>query len=146
LYYILLGRLFNKKGLYISNGKDKNERTNSTVIPEPGDIVYFNWDSPPTPADPGGYYTPKGGGKPKAFAGHVGIVVKQNADGTIKCVEGNTGAAAGSGVNGKGAGVWEKDRKKETIIGYCKTALYNPSNTGDFVASVRVGKTYTKTA
>lgn len=137
---------FNKKGLYISNGKDKNERTNSTVIPEPGDIVYFNWDSPPTPADPGGYYTPKGGGKPKAFAGHVGIVVKQNADGTIKCVEGNTGAAAGSGVNGKGAGVWEKDRKKETIIGYCKTALYNPSNTGDFVASVRVGKTYTKTA
>jgi hypothetical protein len=117
---------FNKKGFYISNGKNKAERKSSTIIPEPGDIVYFNWSG-------------------AADAGHVGIVVKQNADGTIKCVEGNTGAAAGSGVNGKGAGVWEKDRKKETIIGYGKTALFDPSNTGDFVASVNK-KTYTKTA
>ncbi|MBO3751029.1 CHAP domain-containing protein [Streptosporangiaceae bacterium NEAU-GS5] len=43
--------------------------------PKPGAVVFFDWD----------------GGKTADTVKHVGFVVKDNGDGTIKTVEGNTG-------------------------------------------------------
>jgi hypothetical protein len=59
-----------------------------TAKPQPGDIVFFDF--------PGGEKTD-----------HVGIVIKDNLDGTITTVEGNT---SGSGSQSNGGEVMEKVR------------------------------------
>ena len=91
-------KLFSEKGCYISNGGDVASRKSSTVIPEPGDIIFFNWE----------------GGK---SAQHVGIVVGVEG-GKIRTIEGNTGGA------GSGSCVNEQNRQKSFIIGYGKTARF----------------------
>ncbi len=98
-----------KKGVWVSNGDSKAQRKSSTVKPDPGDIVFFNW---------------KYGQK----ADHVGIVVEDLGNGSVRTYEGNTEGGKAGGANQKGAGVYEKIRLKELIIGYCKTALYDPTN------------------
>lgn len=100
--------IFKSKDCWVSNGNNKSERQNSKIKPEPGDIVFFSWD-----------YNQK--------ADHVGMVVKDNGDGTVKCYEGNTSPGK-SGANQKGSGCWERDRSKATILGYGKTALWDPQN------------------
>ncbi|MGW4793864.1 CHAP domain-containing protein [Nonomuraea sp. NPDC004297] len=59
---------------------------------KPGSVVFFAWD----------------GGKKLNDIQHVGFVVKDNQDGTISTVEGNTG-------NGK---VEERVRPKSQVVGY----------------------------
>ncbi|WP_021594579.1 CHAP domain-containing protein [Actinomadura welshii] len=60
---------------------------------KPGAVVFFDWD--------------KGSGGRIGGIDHVGLVVKDNGDGTVKTVEGNTGNA-----------VQEKVRQKSQIVGY----------------------------
>lgn len=59
-----------------------------TAMPKPGDIVFFDF--------PGGEKTD-----------HVGIVIKDNGDGTVTTVEGNT---SGTGSQSNGGEVMEKVR------------------------------------
>lgn len=66
--------------------------------PQPGDIVLFDW------AD---------GGTPDGITNHVGIVIKDNGDGTITTIEGNTyGEAGGSCV------AIHTDKSREEVYGY----------------------------
>jgi hypothetical protein len=60
--------------------------------PEPGAVVFFNWN----------------GSKDISAIRHVGFVVKDNQDGTISTIEGNTG-------NGR---VEERVRPKSQVVGY----------------------------
>jgi cell wall-associated NlpC family hydrolase len=60
------------------------------TIPKPGAVVFFAWN---------------GGGTDGID--HVGLVVKDNGDGTIKTVEGNTGNA-----------VMVRDRATDSVVGY----------------------------
>ncbi|TDD19919.1 CHAP domain-containing protein [Nonomuraea diastatica] len=59
---------------------------------KPGAVVFFAWD----------------GGKDITDIQHVGFVVKDNGDGTLSTIEGNTG-------NGK---VEERTRPKSQVVGY----------------------------
>ncbi|MDL4819866.1 CHAP domain-containing protein [Actinomadura opuntiae] len=59
--------------------------------PKPGAIVFFSW----------------GGGKSNDDIQHVGMVVKDNEDGTIQTVEGNTGNS-----------VQVKERSTDDVVGY----------------------------
>ncbi|POM27059.1 CHAP domain protein [Actinomadura rubteroloni] len=59
--------------------------------PKPGAVVFFSWD----------------GGKSADDIEHVGMVVKDNHDGTIKTVEGNTGNA-----------VKIKTRPVDSVVGF----------------------------
>ncbi len=63
--------------------------------PQPGDLVFFDWD---------------GDGSPD----HVGIVQKANGDGSIETIEGNTHKPGSSTQEG----VYEKHREKDTVLGY----------------------------
>lgn len=105
-------KIFKGKNCFVSNGSNKSERLNSTVKPEPGDIVFFSWDY-------------------NQNADHVGIVVEDMGNGTVKCYEGNTSPGK-EGANQSGSGVWERIRSKATILGYGKTALYDPTNLEEF--------------
>lgn len=102
-----------KKGVWVSNGDSKSARQNSSIKPDPGDIVFFSWDF-------------------NNSVDHVGIVVEDAGNGYVNTVEGNTAGGSKGGANQKGAGVWEKKRQKACIIGYCKTALYDPTNLNEF--------------
>ncbi|MCP2338504.1 C40 family peptidase [Actinomadura rupiterrae] len=62
------------------------------TAPKPGAIVFFSW----------------GGGKSLDDIQHVGMVIQDNGDGTIKTVEGNTGGGA----------VEVKTRPSSTVVGY----------------------------
>lgn len=104
--------IFKDRNAFVSNGSSKAARSSSTVKPEPGDIVFFSWD-----------YNQK--------ADHVGIVVEDLGNGTVKCLEGNTSPGKG-GANQKGSGVWERSRSKATILGYGKTAIFDPTNLDEF--------------
>lgn len=67
-------------------------------IAKPGWLVYFNFDSDVGPE-------------------HVGIVTRDNNDGTISTIEGNTSPTdAGSQANGDG--VYRKIRSKSLVLGY----------------------------
>lgn len=57
--------IFKDKGIWIEDG---------TIIPEPGDIILFHWDSPVQPND--------------GFANHIGYV-EQVVGNSIICIEGN---------------------------------------------------------
>ncbi|WP_307801649.1 CHAP domain-containing protein [Actinomadura violacea] len=59
--------------------------------PKPGAIVFFSWS----------------GGKSSDDIQHVGMVIKDNGDGTIQTVEGNTGNS-----------VQVKERSTDTVVGY----------------------------
>ncbi|NRQ34660.1 CHAP domain-containing protein [Nonomuraea sp. NN258] len=67
-----------------------NDRWGSEA--KPGAVVFFNWR----------------GSKSISSVQHVGFVVKDNGDGTISTIEGNTG-------NGK---VEERTRPKSQVVGY----------------------------
>ena len=72
--------------------------------PKPGDIVYFDFMTGGAPIE------------------HVGIVVKNNGDGTIQCIEGNTaGSSKGDQRNGgmvcEKTRAYVKDNKKKLING-----------------------------
>lgn len=75
----------------------------ATAKPKPGDIVFFDF--------PGG-----------AKTDHVGIVVKDNGDGTITTVEGNTTADGKAGSQSNGGEVclkvrgYKKDNKRELQV------------------------------
>jgi hypothetical protein len=60
--------------------------------PKPGAVVFYSWD----------------GGKSLDDIDHVGIVVKDNGDGTIKTVEGNTGSGE----------VMSRTRSTGDVVGY----------------------------
>ncbi|MFC4906830.1 CHAP domain-containing protein [Actinomadura gamaensis] len=62
------------------------------TTPKPGAVVFFSW----------------GGGKSVEDIQHVGMVIKDNGNGTIKTVEGNTGGGA----------VEIKTRPTATVVGY----------------------------
>lgn len=62
--------------------------------PEPGDLVFFDWQG-------------------DGAADHVGIVKYVNGDGSITTIEGNSS----NPKNGQ-EGVWQKNRTKGTILGY----------------------------
>lgn len=104
--------IFKSKNCFVSNGSSKAERSKSTIKPEPGDIVYFSWN-----------YNTK--------ADHVGIVVEDLGNGNVKCYEGNTSPGK-SGANQAGSGCWERERSKACILGYGKTALWDPTNLDEF--------------
>lgn len=82
----------------------------ATAKPKPGDIVFFD-------------FTPGG-----ALVEHVGIVVKDNLDGTVTTIEGNTSPehkTAGSQANGgevaKRIRAYKKDNKRKLpayIVGF----------------------------
>jgi hypothetical protein len=113
--------IFKSKDCFVSNGNNKAERSKSTIKPEPGDIVFFAW---------------KYGTK----ADHVGIVVEDLGNGKVKCYEGNTSPGK-SGANQTGSGCWERDRAKEFILGYGKTALWDPTNLDEFTGKAgKAGK------
>ena len=61
--------------------------------PQPGDVVLFNWDA-------------------DGSTDHVGFVVKDNGDGTITTIEGNTSGEAGSSC------VAVKTRDRNLVYGY----------------------------
>ena len=105
-----------QKGVWVSNGDSKSARQNSSVKPDPGDIVFFSW----------GF---------NSSVDHVGIVVEDAGNGFVNTVEGNTEGGSAGGANQKGAGVWTKKRSKACIIGYCKTALYDPTNLNEFTGA-----------
>ena len=81
-----------------------------TASPQPGDIVFFDFV--------------KGGAKIE----HVGIVVKDNLDGTVTTVEGNTvpekktkGSQANGGEVAERIRAYKKDNKRKltaTIVGF----------------------------
>jgi hypothetical protein len=104
-----------KKGVWVSNGDSKSARQNSSIKPDPGDIVFFSWNF-------------------NKSVDHVGIVVEDAGGGFVNTVEGNTAGGSKGGANQKGAGVWTKKRQKAVIIGYCKTSLYDPKNLDEFLA------------
>jgi len=115
-------KIFKDKDCYVSNGNSKSERQNSTIKPEPGDIVFFSWNF-------------------NSSADHVGIVVEDMGNGIVKCYEGNT-TPGKEGANQTGSGVWERLRSKSTILGYGKTALWDPTNLEEFTTKAgKAGRT-----
>lgn len=76
---------------YKANGKLFKE-------PQPSDLVFFDFDKDGIPE-------------------HIGICEKDNGDGTITTIEGNTSSGiAGSQANGDG--VYRRKRHKSLILGY----------------------------
>jgi CHAP domain len=79
--------------------------------PQPGDLVYFSFVAAAKPTDP---------------VQHVGIVVKDNGDGTITTIEGNTaGNEKGSQNNGGECAIkvrgWKVDNKRHiwsSVVGF----------------------------
>ena len=67
-----------------------NYHPKGTYQPQPGDIVYYNWQGGTSPKD------------------HVGIFVGFNSDGTLHTVEGNT----------SGGTVAERNRSWDSIVGF----------------------------
>ncbi|MFT3843090.1 MAG: peptidoglycan-binding protein [Myxococcaceae bacterium] len=65
--------------------------------PQPGDLVYFNWER---------------NGRSFSQIDHVGIVVGVNSDGTVRTIEGNASAPGG------GQGVAYHNRSTADIVGY----------------------------
>lgn len=61
--------------------------------PQPGDIVLFDWDF-------------------DGQADHVGLVKSVNGNGTLTCLEGNTGGPGGQ------EGVWETTRTWDFVMGF----------------------------
>lgn len=110
-------------GLWVSNGDSIKDRENSRVIPEPGDVVFFNFKGVKNVSL-------------KDNAEHVGLVEKDNGDGTVTCIEGNTSLSGGT-ANAPGSGVNRKVRKKVLILGYGKTAKWNSDNTAPFTGPIR---------
>lgn len=114
--------IFKNKGSYVSNGSTKSERQNSSVVPEPGDIIFFSWNY-------------------GSDVNHVGIVVKDMGKDGVLTYEGNTG-----GGKGGRAGVFECKRSRGLIIGYGKTAKYDPSNNDPYTTpKFRTSNLYAKT-
>jgi CHAP domain len=68
------------------------------VHAEPGDIVFYQFYGPGTAFD------------------HTGIVVRDDDDGYITTIEGNTTAPGGSGSQSNGGGVFLKSREKNSLI------------------------------
>lgn len=83
----------------------------ATAHPQPGDLVYFSFVAAAKPSSP---------------IQHVGIVVKDNGDGTITTIEGNTaGSAKGSQNNGgecaikvRGYKVDNKQHVWSSVVGF----------------------------
>ncbi len=67
--------------------------------PQPGDLVFFDWDGDKS-------------------ADHVGIVKAVNADGSITTIEGNTA----NPKNRDQEGVYQKNREMNTILGFGEVA------------------------
>jgi cell wall-associated NlpC family hydrolase len=91
-----------KKGFASCNAGWKWFVKNGQSVPvgqaEPGDIVFFNFDSDPTTTE------------------HVGIVYTNDGKGTLTTFEGNTaGDNAGSQANGDGA--YQKKRPYKYVMG-----------------------------
>jgi hypothetical protein len=76
------------KNAWMNDGKYKG-RDN----PQPGDVVWFDWDG-------------------DGITDHVGLVKGVNGDGSIRTIEGNTGGPGGQ------EGVWEQDRDMGVIVGF----------------------------
>ena len=93
---LLCGHLFSLCANGVSNFKAKKQFFTSD--PQPGDIVFFNFE----------------GGK---YANHVGIVVADQGS-TVITVEGNTTEPGNSSYEG----VYQKTRSKKDIIGYGRPA------------------------
>ena len=97
-----------KKGFASCEAGFKWFAKNSRVVPvgqaEPGDIVFFNFDSDPTTTE------------------HVGIVyVPQHDKKQLVTFEGNT-AADGSGSQSNGDGAYKKTRKYDKIMAVVRPA------------------------
>ncbi|MBM4342979.1 MAG: peptidoglycan-binding protein [Deltaproteobacteria bacterium] len=67
--------------------------------PQPGDLVFFDWDGDKNPD-------------------HVGIVKAVNADGSITTIEGNTA----NPKNRREEGVFQKNREMNTVFGFGEVA------------------------
>jgi peptidoglycan hydrolase-like protein with peptidoglycan-binding domain len=67
--------------------------------PQPGDLVFFDWDGDRVPD-------------------HVGIVKSVNRNGTLTTIEGNTN----TGVRGSREGVHERTRTMDTVLGFANPA------------------------
>jgi surface antigen len=67
--------------------------------PQPGDLVFFDWDGDKS-------------------ADHVGIVKSVNGDGSITTIEGNTA----NPQNRAQEGVFEKNRGMGTVLGFGEVA------------------------
>ena len=80
------------KNAWVADGKWKGMSD-----PQPGDVVWFDWDG-------------------DGVTDHVGLVKSINSDGSIHTIEGNTG-----GPNGQ-EGVWECDRPLSLINGFGRPA------------------------
>ena len=76
------------KNAWVNDGKWKGLSN-----PQPGDVVWFDWDR-------------------DGVTDHVGLVKSINADGSIHTIEGNTGGPGGR------EGVWEADRGYDVIAGF----------------------------
>ncbi len=74
-------------------GFSDSSEYNPNYSPQPGDVVLFNWD--------GDWSTD-----------HVGFVIRDNGDGTITTIEGNTSGDAG------GSCVAIKQRSRDLVYGY----------------------------
>ena len=69
-----------------------------TSNPQPGDLVYFDFP-------------------PEERIQHVGIVVRENPDGSITTIEGNTSSGE-AGSQDNGGGVFRRQRTPDLIVGY----------------------------
>jgi hypothetical protein len=69
-----------------------------TAHPEPGDLVYYDFP-------------------PHERIEHVGFVVRDNGDGTITTIEGNT-SAGDDGSQSNGGGVFRRRRSTTLVVGY----------------------------
>ena len=72
-------------------------RWKGTSDPQPGDVVWFDWNR-------------------DGVTDHVGLVKSVNADGSVQTIEGNTGGPGGR------EGVWECTRRMDTIVGFGRPA------------------------
>lgn len=105
--------------------KNKRWHPAATAKPRPGDIVYF--DFPHDGVD---------------RISHVGIVVKDNGDGTVTTVEGNTSGPAGDQRNGgmvlnKVRGYKKNKRGIEvSVVGFGRPRFLVPSPTAPVVEAV----------
>lgn len=69
-----------------------------TSHPEPGDLVYYDFP-------------------PHERIEHVGIVVRENDDGSITTIEGNT-SSGNEGSQSNGGGVFRRHRTPDLVVGY----------------------------
>jgi hypothetical protein len=73
--------------------------------PQVGDLAFFDWDG-------------------DGMTEHVGLVESVNDDGTVTCIEGNTG----SEINANGGQVKRSDRSLEDILGFGRPAYTEESS------------------